>query len=97
VTDGGDVTVSNQNDADAPIALSGDATTTNAAVVAAGPSATALALIFDAEAQASQTGDNDVHVVQATEATTGDAVAGSQVTGVVANGGDVVVQNQNHS
>lgn len=97
VTDGGDVTVSNQNNADLPLAISGAAVTSNAAVVAAGPSASALAVVFDAEAQVSQVGDNDIDVVQAAESTSGDAVAGSQVTGVVADGGDVEIQNQNNS
>ena len=87
-----DVTVQNQNSADFNTATSGDVEVDDfAALVVAGP----VASSEDGDAQASQFGDNDLSVAQEITITTGDAVAGGQVTGVVATGSEVVIQNQN--
>lgn len=74
----GDVTVSNQNSSIGTLALSRSAIGLNGALSFAGPIATgALA------AQAQQAGDNSLDYTQNVAVTTGDAIAGSQVTGVV--------------
>jgi hypothetical protein len=92
-----EVTVQNQNFGEAALATSGDVvfeTAANVAGLEAGP--VALSDSEDGTAQASQNGDNAMDVVQTLDISTGDAVAGSQVTGAVAGpGSDVTVQNQN--
>lgn len=85
--------VQNQNAADDNVATSGAAVAVNLLTLGEGP--TALSLIGDT-AQASQVGDNDAVIRQASDASSGDGVAGSQVTGVV-GGSDFTVQNQNSS
>jgi hypothetical protein len=89
-----DVTVQNSNIGIAGIALSGGVGTAlpvvNVSVVASGP--TALALGF---ASASQFGDNSAAVSKRLVAESGDAVAGGQVTGVVASGSTVTIANSN--
>jgi len=84
------VTVQNSNAAIDPSATSGTATFENFADVTAGPVATT----DDGVAQASQFGDNSTEIAQAGIAESGDAVGGSQVTGIVGDGIHTV-QNQN--
>jgi hypothetical protein len=48
-------------------------------------------------AQANQIGGNAVGFAQVADVSSGDAVSGGQVTGVVSGGGDVTVQNSNTS
>src|SRR5262249_40645954 len=48
----------------------------------------------DGPANASQLGDNSLELTQTAQVSTGDAVGGSQVTGIV-GGGEHTVQNQN--
>ncbi len=86
----GHLTVQNQQSSEDPVAISGNADSVNDVLVIAGPEA----FTDGAIAQATQNGDNDVTVVQTAEATSGDAVAGSQITGSV-GGSDVTVQGQN--
>lgn len=96
VTGTGDVTVQNQNTSILAFAISGAAggPVSNVALgVGAGPIAVALA----APASATQLGSNDVAIAQGLVAESGDAVAGSQVTGIVNGSGDVTVQAQNTS
>jgi len=83
------VTVQNQNSATNPFAQSGAATLTNTMTGSLGPSATA-----DGTAQAAQTGSNSAALIQLATIGTGDAVAGSQVTGIV-GAGEHTIQNQN--
>jgi hypothetical protein len=85
------VTVQNQNSAVNPSAFSGEADVENEAEdFFAGPVATT----DTGTAQASQLGSNDLDVSQDAIAETGDAVAGSQVTGIVGDGEHTVsVQN----
>lgn len=85
-------TVQNQNSSSGGVAISGDARVTNTAVVNVGPSANSSG----GPAQASQIGSNSVSVSQNGVAKSGDAVVGSQITGIV-GGGDATVQNQNAS
>ncbi len=88
----GDVTVQNTNVADFAFSVSGEVDAVNDGILEAGPTAVSF---FDT-ASASQIGDNDASADQVIAADSGDAVAGSQVTGVVA-GGEAVVQNTNTS
>jgi hypothetical protein len=85
-------TVQNQNSSSGGSAISGNARVTNTAVVNVGPSANSSG----GPAQASQIGSNSVSVSQHGVAKSGDAVVGSQITGIV-GGGDATVQNQNAS
>jgi hypothetical protein len=85
--------VQNQNSSENSTAQSGDASASNTAVVNSGPSANSSG-VGDANAQ--QIGDNDTHVEQRSSSRSGDAVAGSQVTGS-AGGHGGTVQNQNNS
>ncbi len=87
---GGGATVQVQNTSDGAIAESGPATAANDGAYVLGPEATSV----DALAQASQVGDNRLDASQTVGAATGDAVAGSQVVGIVSNG-DNEVQSQN--
>lgn len=85
----GTVTISNQNSAIASVALSGPAIGPNLDFSVGGPMATGLLT-----AQAQQTGDNSLDYAQALSVTSGDAVAGGQVNGIV--GGNLVpVQDSN--
>lgn len=94
----GDSKAQNQNASDAPLAVSGDAFASNLAVVVMGPSAFASTIAGGGSAQAGQTGDNSAEVDQRSESTSGDAVAGSQVTGLVnEERGHIEVQNQQSS
>lgn len=94
VVGNGSSTTQETSTADTPDALSGDAVAVATMVVLAGPSATS----FTAQAQSSQTGDNEVEADQADSATSGDAIAGSQVTGLVSEEvGHINVQNQQSS
>jgi len=90
IVGGGDATVQNQNSSEGGTATSGIAAATNTAVVNVGPGAVS----DGATAMAAQEGDNDVVITQSTEATSGDAVVNSQVTGIV-GGGDSTSQGQN--
>lgn len=72
-------TVQNQNTSSGDIATSGNANAFNVAVVAMGPVANSGL----GNAQASQNGSNNTELVQDAVSTSGDAVAGSQVTGIV--------------
>lgn len=95
---GADVTVQNQNDSDSADAQSGDvasdSTTVNSVTVSnAGP----LSVAAEGSSTTSQIGDNSLAVDQSADLSSGDAVAGAQVTGVVAAGGDVTIQEQNRS
>lgn len=94
VTDGGDVTIQNQNNSENALALSGAAVGLNDLFVAAGPVATASSIFGDTNAQASQTGDTSLVFSQDLNAGSGDAVAGSQVTGVVGDE-DSTIAGQN--
>jgi len=85
-------TVQNQNSGDGGTARSGNATATNSAHVQVGPNASSVG----GDAMASQIGSNSVSVSQSSVARTGDAVANSQITGIV-GGGNSTVQNQNSS
>jgi hypothetical protein len=90
------VTVQNQNSSFIDTALTGDVDEAVNELIAEGigPSAEAGAGV----ATASQTGDDALSVDQTVDASSGDAVAGSQVTGVVAgDGSDVTVMNSNSS
>jgi len=88
----GGATVQNQNSSDGAIATSGDVVAVVVAATNVGPSASG------AGAQAQQIGDNSAVVEQDTEVTSGDAVAGSQVTGLVSSErGHLTVQNQQSS
>src|SRR5262249_33636913 len=88
---GGNATVPKQKRSIRAVALSGPAVVSNVAVVNAGPKAGTLG----STAQVGQFGDNSVTAIQKSEAVTGDAVAGSQVTGAVGSG--ATVQNSNSS
>lgn len=81
--------VQNQNSSNGGFATSGSATATNTASVGVGPSASGFGT-----AQASQIGSNSVAISQSAVAKSGDAVVGSQITGIV-GGGNATVQNQN--
>jgi len=85
-------TVQNQNSSSGGVAASGASTATNTAVINVGPAAASTT----GTAMASQIGDNSVSVSQNAVAKSGDAVVGSQITGIV-GGGDATVQNQNSS
>src|SRR5687767_7041722 len=85
------VTVQNQNSANGPSAVSGAASVINSANAFLGPSATGSAT---GVAQAGQTGSNRLDVSQFSSAHSGDAIAGSQVTGIVGQG-EHIVQGQN--
>lgn len=89
---GGGTVVQNSNSSIGSVAASGPAIGVNVAASNAGPQANAL-LGF---AQTSQIGNNTSVTNQNSTVKSGDAVAGSQVTGVV-GGGPTVVQNQNSS
>lgn len=80
--DAGRVAVLASNDSRGAFASSGDAVAVNTAAATTGP--TASALIGDASA--AQVGDNRIEVDQTASASTGDAVAGSQVIGIVIGG-----------
>jgi len=95
VVGSGDVTVMNSNSAVAQVALSGPVVAGNIDALLVGPTA-AHASLLGGNASVSQFGSNAAAVAQSVDAESGDAVAGSQVTGVVGNG-DVVVANQNSS
>jgi hypothetical protein len=90
IVGGGNSTVQNQNSSSGGTATSGDALSGNTLDVAVGPDADSIA----GDALASQLGDNEVVISQSAEAVTGDAVLGSQVTGIV-GGWDSTVQGQN--
>jgi len=105
---GGSPVIQNQNSSDGATATSGDVTAVSTASVNVGPSAVVAAPApapvnnvgiasshTGSDAQAQQIGDNNVVVEQETNISSGDCVAGSQVTGVV--GGSPVIQNQNSS
>jgi hypothetical protein len=85
IVGGGNSTVQNQNLCVGCVAVSGAVVSVNAAFVNAGPQA--------AGGQASQIGNNDAVLVQASDVRSGDAIAGGQVTGLVGGGG--TVQNSN--
>jgi len=85
------VTVQNQNTAIGSFAVSGAATLVNVNTGTVGPSATAVG-----PTQVSQVGNNSADIAQSTVVETGDAVAGSQVTGIV-GGGEHTIQNSNTS
>jgi hypothetical protein len=92
--DGSDATVSAQNTADDPFATSGTGAVPAIAIpndldLVAGPTAQAAD-----SASAQQAGDDTADVTQSLDATTGDAVSGSQVTGIV-GAQDVVAQMTN--
>jgi len=91
----GEVTVLAQNASPGATAISGNATATNTAVAAAGPSATTP----DGAALAGQLGDNRVDATQSATAISGDALAGAQVIGVQVGGsaGEVNVMATNAS
>ncbi len=74
----GDTTVQNNNHAVNPTAVSGNANAHNFASVDQGPEANALF----GSASASQIGDNDSGLEQKAQAESGDAVSGSQITGI---------------
>jgi hypothetical protein len=96
VAQGGSVTIQNQNDSTDDEAESGDIEinkANEAEDIVVGP----FALGDGAVAQASQTGDNDADIAQEAVLATGDAVAGAQVVGVVADPSDVTIQNSNTS
>lgn len=93
VVGGGHNVVQNSNSSLGAVALSGPAVVSNVAVANAGPRANSLGILGNA--QSGQVGDNHMIVHQESEAISGDAVAGSQVTGIV--GGDAIVANQNSS
>jgi hypothetical protein len=88
------VTVQNQNSADNPSATSGEATVSND--TGDGFSLGPRAITDTGTAQASQFGGNEADITQSAIAESGDAVAGSQVTGIV-GGGEHVVQNSNNA
>jgi hypothetical protein len=92
VVGGGPSTVMNSNNAIGAVSLSGPAISTNVGLANAGPSAGALL----GAANVSQAGNNNVVVNQGSHAVSGDALAGSQVSGVV-GGVDPIVMNQNSS
>lgn len=75
----GNTTVQNTNNSTNPTAISGNATATNSAFVSGGPVASSLF----GNASANQIGGNEVELDQVASALTGDAVAGSQVTGII--------------
>lgn len=85
-------TVQNQNSSSGGSAFSGNATATNTASLGVGP----VASSDTGPAQASQIGNNNVSISQSSVAKSGDAVVGSQITGIV-GGGNATVQNQNSS
>ena len=92
IVGGGESVVQNQNSSEGAVATSGNVTVVNASTVNVGPSANG------AGAQAQQIGDNSAVVHQDVEVTSGDAVAGSQVTGLVSEErGHLTVQNQQSS
>lgn len=97
--DESDFAVQNQNSSESNSGISGDADAFNTAFATLGPSATAVDLFGDsAKAQAGQTGDNQLAADQASGATTGDALGGAQVTGLVSSEeGRLEVRNQQHS
>lgn len=84
-------TIGGSNSAIGAIAGSGPAVATNTAAVGAGPSATALL----GSAQSQQFGNNTTVVNQNANARSGDAVAGSQVVGVVGGGPTTVLGSNN--
>lgn len=88
---GADTVVQNQNSSSGAEATSGDAEASNEAEVQTGPRAQSSS----GPAQSSQIGNNSARVRQDSQARSGDAAAGSQVTG--ARGGSGTVQNQNSS
>jgi hypothetical protein len=95
----GDVTVMNSNSSVASLGISGPAIGVNFSPAIAGPlagAASVLSLLGNASANVNQLGDNSIDVAQNLVSATGDAVAGSQVTGAVADGA-VVIADQNSS
>ena len=80
--DAGSLAVLASNGADGSFAASGSALAVNRAEVDAGPSARTLL----GGANAAQIGDNRIALDQTATATTGDALAGSQVIGIVVGG-----------
>jgi len=86
----GFLTVMNQQASIGDAAFSGPVLIGNGNVAGPGPISLAIG-----NAQSSQNGDNDTVVAQATHATSGDALAGAQVTGLV--GGDITVSGTNSS
>lgn len=94
----GDSEVQQQNHSEDAFAFSGDAFATNFAVVELGPSAFASTFLGTASAQAAQEGDNSLRAAQAAESHSGDAIAGSQIVGLVnQEQGHIKVQNQQSS
>jgi hypothetical protein len=91
VSNDGDITISTQNSSIASLALTAPAFGANAALSRGGPFA-----LGGLGANASQFGDNRVGYAQEVNATVGDAVSGSEVTGAV-GGGDVTIQGSNSS
>lgn len=87
---GDDVTVQVTNDAEQPIAISGITTITNDLNLVVG------ANTEGGFVQTSQVGDNELNFVQDATASGGDAVAGSQVTGIV-GGGEHTLQATNNA
>jgi len=89
------VTVQNQNSADNPVATAGMASVVND-TVSGGNSGLKLGpqSLSSGDSMATQNGDNAIAVTQSGNATSGDAVAGAQVTGIVGSG-EHTVQNQN--
>src|SRR5437899_3246983 len=71
--------VQGQNGAAGTAAASGPVAGGNGAVIGAGPTSTTIG----GNSQSQQLGDNSVAVNQSSKAKSGDAVAGSQVAGVV--------------
>jgi len=91
VANGSDVTVMGSNSAVGTVALSGPAVGVNVAATQTGP--VGLGLV---SGSASQFGSNNMAIDQRMHLDSGDAVSGSQITGVVAAAdGDVTVSNQN--
>lgn len=90
-----DLAVLAQNASSGAVATSGDAFAGNDATGVAGPGATSQ----DGPALAGQIGDNHVDIGQSAAASTGDAIAGSQVIDIVVTGsvGDLAVLADNNS
>lgn len=93
VVSGGEARVEKTNASEDSRSTSGDASSTVTATAAVGPSG-AAGLIGSA---AVQDGDNELDLSQVTETLTGDAVAGSQVTGAVVSGGTLDITADNVS
>lgn len=86
----GEHTIATQNRSEDAVAFSGTADASNVGLLLSGPFATAVD-----SAQAGQVGDNDAIIAQSATAFSGDALANSQVAGVV--GGSATAQEQNSS